>query len=175
MLPVTANEVNVPVEVMFGCAAVYTVPATNAFATCPDTFAPATAFALAATVALEANPVNAPVNVVADTLPALMLPVTANEVNVPVEVMFGCAAVVTVPAVVAAVAVPDKAPVNVVADTLPAVILPVTVNDVNEPTEVTFGCAPVVTVPACPACAAYVAFATVPETLAPATAFAVVA
>ena len=44
-------------------------------------------------------------NVVADTLPALMLPVTANEVNVPVEVMFGCAAVVTV------AAEPDALPV----------------------------------------------------------------
>ena len=30
---VTESEVNVPTEVIFGCAAVYTVPATNAFAT----------------------------------------------------------------------------------------------------------------------------------------------
>jgi hypothetical protein len=35
-------------------------------------------------------------------LPPVMLPVTASAVNVPVEVMLGCAAVVTVPAVVAA-------------------------------------------------------------------------
>ena len=34
-----------------------------------------------------------------------MLPVTAKLVSVPVLVMFGCAAVVTVPAVVALVAV----------------------------------------------------------------------
>ena len=40
MLPVTANEVNVPTDVMLGCAAVYTVPATNAFATCPVTLPP---------------------------------------------------------------------------------------------------------------------------------------
>ena len=69
------------------------------------------------TVAAEpdALPVNAPVNVVALTLPALMLPVTAKLLNVPVEVMLGCAAVVTVPAVVALVAAPLNAPTNVVA------------------------------------------------------------
>ena len=54
-------------------------------------------------------------NVVALTLPALMLPVTAKLVSVPVLVMFGCAAVVTVPAVVALVAAPDNEPTNVVA------------------------------------------------------------
>jgi hypothetical protein len=88
MLPVTASEVNVPTDVMLGCAAVVTVPAVFAAETVPDTFAPATELALAATVALDARPVNAPVNVVALTLPALMLPVTANEVNVPTDVMF---------------------------------------------------------------------------------------
>ena len=51
-----------------------------------------------------------PVKKLADTLlpklalPAVMLPVTLKLVNVPTEVMFGCAAVVTVPAVVALVA-----------------------------------------------------------------------
>ena len=39
-------------------------------------------------------------------LPDVILPVTARLVNVPTEVMFGCAAVVTVPAVVALLAVP---------------------------------------------------------------------
>ena len=39
-------------------------------------------------------------------LPLVTLPVTAKLVNVPVLVMFGCAAVVTVPAVVAELAVP---------------------------------------------------------------------
>ena len=53
-----------------------------------------------------------------------MLPVTANEVNVPTDVMFGCAAVVTVPAVVAA---PVNAPTNVVDVTLvrPATVVTV--------------------------------------------------
>ena len=35
VVPVTLNEVSVPTEVMFGCALVYTVPATAALATCP--------------------------------------------------------------------------------------------------------------------------------------------
>ena len=64
MLPVTVKLVNVPVEVIFGCAAVVTVAAEP--------------------VAL---PVNAPVNVVADTLPALILPVTAKLVSVPTLVI----------------------------------------------------------------------------------------
>ena len=51
------------------------------------------------------------------TGPRFVTPFTVNEVNVPVEVMFGCAAVVTVPAVVAVVAlVADVAVVAVVAD-----------------------------------------------------------
>jgi hypothetical protein len=52
------------------------------------------------------------------------------------------------------------------------VILPETANEVNVPTLVILGCALVVTVPAL---TAVVALATVPLTLAPATAFAVVA
>ena len=32
-VPLTDNELNVPTEVIFGCAAVYTVPDTSAFAT----------------------------------------------------------------------------------------------------------------------------------------------
>ena len=39
-------------------------------------------------------------------LPDVILPDTVSAVNVPTDVMFGCAAVVTVPAVVAEVAVP---------------------------------------------------------------------
>ena len=38
-------------------------------------------------------------------LPTLAFAVTASELNVPTEVIFGCAAVVTVPAVVAEPAV----------------------------------------------------------------------
>jgi hypothetical protein len=65
--------------------------------------------------------------------------VTPKLVSVPTDVIFGCAAVVTVPAVVALVAAPDNAPVNVVALTLPALILPVTAKLVRVPTEVIFG------------------------------------
>ena len=53
-----------------------------------------------------------------------MLAVTVNELNVPTEVILGCAFVVTVPAVVAA---PVKAPTNVVDVTLvsPATVVTV--------------------------------------------------
>ena len=44
-----------------------------------------------------------------------MLPLELTAVNVPTLVIFGCAAVVTVPAVVALVAAPLNAPTNVVA------------------------------------------------------------
>ena len=47
-LPETLKLVSVPTLVMFGCAFVYTVPATNALPTCPETLAPATAFAVVA-------------------------------------------------------------------------------------------------------------------------------
>ena len=50
VFPVTVNSVSVPTLVIFGCAFVYTVLATNALATCPDTLAPATAFAVVAYV-----------------------------------------------------------------------------------------------------------------------------
>ena len=71
--------------------------------------------------------------------------------NVPKLVMFGCAAVVTVPAVPA---LPLTEPV----------IVEDTVRPVNVPTEVILGCAAVVTVPAV---VALVAVGTVPVTLAP--------
>ena len=51
----------------------------------------------------------------ASMLPTLALPVTPSEVSVPTLVIFGCAAVVTVPAVVALVAAPLKEPTKVVA------------------------------------------------------------
>ena len=50
-LPVTEREVKVPTDVIFDCAAVVTVPAVNAyvaFATVPETLAPATVFAVPA-------------------------------------------------------------------------------------------------------------------------------
>jgi hypothetical protein len=68
------------------------------------------------------------VNVVAETLPAEILPVTDKLESVPTDVILGCAAVVTVPAVVA---LPLIAPINVVADTLPALMFPVTANEVS--------------------------------------------
>ena len=76
------------------------------------------------------------------TLPAVTLPVTATKVNVPTEVMFGCAEVVKVPVIKLAPIVPE------LAYTLPLVTLPVTTSDVNVPTDVMFGCAAVITVPA---------------------------
>ena len=84
-------------------------------------------------------------------LPLVVLPVTVRLLNVPTEVMLGCAAVVTVPAVVAEPAEPLTEPVMV----------DDTVNELNVPTEVMLGCAAVVTVPA------VVADATVPVMLPP--------
>ena len=55
-------------------------------------------------------------------MPESILPVTLSELRVPTEVIFGCAAVVTVPAVVAA---PDKVPTNVVAVSAPFAIFAV--------------------------------------------------
>jgi hypothetical protein len=52
-----------------------------------------------------------------------MLPDTVKLVNVPTDVIAGCAAVVTVPAVVAVVAVPISGPVNLVADTPSATLI----------------------------------------------------
>ena len=131
-------------------------------------------------------------------LPTLAFPDTETEVNVPTDVILGCAAVVTVPAVVADPAEPALVayvalatvpvtlppgilvnpaalPVNtpVLAVILAAVRLPFTPKLVNVPTDVILGCAAVVTVPAVvadPALVAYVALATVPVTLPPANA-----
>jgi hypothetical protein len=60
--------------------------------------------------------------------------VTFNDVNVPTDVMLGCAAVVTVPAVVALVAVPAEAEYVALA-TVPVTFAPgILVNpDNNEP------------------------------------------
>ena len=44
--PVTLKLVNVPTLVILGCEFVYTVPAINAFDTCPLTLAPATELAM---------------------------------------------------------------------------------------------------------------------------------
>ena len=79
--------------------------------------------------AVVAAPVNAPVKVVALTLPAEILPVTDNDVSVPTLVTFGCAAVVTVPAVVAEPAEVANVAFATVPDTLaPATALAVVAN-----------------------------------------------
>ena len=92
MLPDAVTLDNVPKLVTLGCEAVVSVPATK--------------FAVSKLPAL--------------TLPAVALPVTANELNVPTLVIFGCAAVVNVPATV--VNTPAAAPI------LPTLALPVTLN-----------------------------------------------
>ena len=116
-LPVTARLVNVPTLVILGCAAVVTVPAVVAVPAKPAV----AAFRLATWVVEDTTrgavpvatvEINCPVTL---AFPAVTLPVTANDVSVPTEVMLGCAFVVTVPAVVALVAAPDRAPTNVVA------------------------------------------------------------
>ena len=83
-LPVTASEVRVPTEVMFGCAAVVTVPAVVAavaLATVPVTFAPA--------IALSPLPLPVKTPVLAVMFAAVMLPLTPKLVNVPTDVMLG--------------------------------------------------------------------------------------
>ena len=67
----------------------------------------------------------APLN---NKLPPVILPVpTLNTVSVPTEVMFGCAAVVTVPAVVALAAL-------VALDTVPVTLAPgILVNPAPDP------------------------------------------
>ena len=80
----------------------------------------------------------------------VMTPLVSTAVNVPTEVIAGCAAVVTVPAVVADVALVAVAALPL---TLPTIVF-VTVKPVSVPTDVIAGCAAVVTVPAVVAVAA---------------------
>ena len=110
VLPVTANAVNVPTEVILVCAAVVNVPTILVPLKLPP-------------VILPVAEINPPVK----TLPPVTLPDTDTLVRVPTEVMLGCAAVVTVPAVVAA---PVSAPTNVVLVTLvrPATVVTVEPN-----------------------------------------------
>ena len=54
IFPLDVTLVSVPTLVILGCALVYTVPAIAALPTCPETLAPATAFAVAAN---ETSPV----------------------------------------------------------------------------------------------------------------------
>ena len=140
-VPLTPNPVSVPTEVMFGCAAVVTVPAvvavvaletvpdtfdpatelaTAAKPTSPDTFAPATAFAVAAKL----------------TSPETLAPATA----------FAVAALDTSPVTLAPVIAVSAEPLPLtdvkspaVALMLPAEALPDTVNEERVPTLVIFG------------------------------------
>jgi hypothetical protein len=133
ILPVTASELSVPTDVIFGCAFVVTVPA------------------------VDAAPVNAPTNVVDVTLdnPAtvvtvlpnvnVVLPNVTDELanlawaNVPDEILLASNAVRLLPL-----------PLNIpeFAVMLTPVIVPFTPKPVNVPVLVILGCAFVVTVPA---------------------------
>ena len=93
--------------------------------------------------AVVAAPDNAPVNVVADTLPALTLPVTAKLVSVPVLVIFGCAAVVNVP--VKKLADTKLAPVILPPVPAPAIKLPTVALPVVFSVPATFTPVPVTT------------------------------
>jgi len=86
VLPVTVNEVKDPTLVIFGCAAVVTVPAVVALlalvakvalATVPETLEPATEFATVAKFAKLAVPLSPPTKVVAYKAPLLVLATNA--------------------------------------------------------------------------------------------------
>ena len=142
------------VDVEVFCSSAVAFVADVALRTVPVTFAPA----------IFVRPAPLPENVApeaADTLPALMLPETVSEVREPIDVIFGWAAVVTVPAVVAEVEVvaevasgtvpvtfapvnelnPEPLPVKtpVFAVMFAAVMLPFTVRTDNVPCDVMFG------------------------------------
>jgi hypothetical protein len=98
----------------------YTVVAVEVFCNNADAFVAAVALAtvpvtLAPAIALRPLPLPVNTPVLAVNAEAVTVPLTPNDVNVPTDVMLGCAAVVTVPAVVALVAAPLNAPTNVVA------------------------------------------------------------
>jgi hypothetical protein len=102
-LPVTASEVNVPTDVMLGCAAVTTVPAVVAFPLSAPTNVVAVMLALAKLALI-------PVLITAELLPFALLAVNVGYTVVAVEVFCSNAA-----AFVAEVAVPLNAPTKVVA------------------------------------------------------------
>jgi hypothetical protein len=141
--------VNVPTEVILGCAAVVTVPA------------------------VVAAPVRAPTNVVLVTLvnPATVVTVaprvSAVEPNVTAALAKrACASVpeLILVALIAVTLAPDPFSVPI---KLPDVVLPVTARALSVPTDVMLGCAAVVTVPATVAVPT-VKLAAVPVKLVPA-------
>ena len=107
MLPLTPNDPNVPTVVK--------LEVTTVELNVVPTMLPACTLL---------NPLALPVNtpVLAVNATAVTVPLTPNDDNVPTDVMFGCAAVVTVPAVVALVAAPLNAPTNVVAYNAPLLV-----------------------------------------------------
>ena len=104
-MPVLVKPVSVPTDVIFGCAAVYTVPDTKLLATCPETLPPGKLVKLAPLpikkLAVTALPRFA--------LPAVMLP---DAVKVLAEMTFALLILPPLPLVT----------------TLPAVILPLATN-----------------------------------------------
>ena len=133
-LPVTVNEVSEPTLVIFGCAAVVTVPAVVAaplsvavmmFALkLPSASRITTVFPVAAVAVLN------PSSKSAFKFVTLVVDATTNGA-VPVATFDSNVEATTLPAVLR----------------LPALALPVTVNEVNEPTLVMFGCAAVLNGP----------------------------
>ena len=91
-LPVTPNDVSVPTLVIFGCAAVVTVPAVPAlvanvaFATVPVTLAPASCDKPAPLPVI--NPLFSVIVPLPNTALAVALP-TVRPVNVPTDVILG--------------------------------------------------------------------------------------
>ena len=86
LVPDTVKLVNVPTDVIFGCAAVVNVPVNKLAPIVPEL-----AYIFAAVMFAVNVPAAEPI------LPTLALPETVRLVNVPVLVMLGCAAVVSVP------------------------------------------------------------------------------
>ena len=116
MLPVVAISVAVPKLPVFALPVAFNVPVMFApVAVITTTFAVPAISKLMLPLAAGILTSLVPFARLPMKLAAVTLPVTAREVNVPTLVMFGCAAVVTVPAVVALVAAPLRAPTKVVA------------------------------------------------------------
>ena len=90
---VTANDDSVPTDVILACALVVTEPAVVA-----ESAVPAVAAFRFATCVVEVTINGAvPVATFDVNVLAVTVPVTPSDDNVPVEVIFGCAAVVKVP------------------------------------------------------------------------------
>ena len=153
-VPLDVNPVNVPTEVIEGCAAVANVPVILPVTDkAPPTFN-------APPIPTPPVTIKAPVDVVVEAVEFVIetAPLEVNPVNVPTEVIEGCAAVANVPVMLPptfnAPPIPTppvtiKAPVDVVVEAVEFVIetAPLEVNPVNVPTEVIEGCAAVANVP----------------------------